>query len=354
MKNNQINLFTKSSTSANDLSEMDLKIKLLKNSLEQEALNAQDTEPPFHKRSQDNQDPPNDHEEEKRKKQRKDVGQSSSRSSRRNKSPVKSGSANTKRKMTWFDLLLKSDINQNENHILRPSTVDVAKKLKALIQKNELTIADLEEAKWNSNEDDVSKPRMFERHMSKNTKPRPTFYNNDFYYLVSLSTEEKYTTSITKHYIARYYQQDSRIDFFKVQMSNRSEGKVYSDLRIKSVVRIVVKKKWGYGFLTTIVVRRSDDNAYEFIYADLSRLSLYDVKDISGKNLIDMVTKNKLGKGNKRLKGRDWTDDDVVKSNEMVKKIDQTLKRKEHLIRVEEYVGGRPKTFNPCTFVKPM
>ncbi|GJW22237.1 hypothetical protein Tco_0032859, partial [Tanacetum coccineum] len=66
-----------------------------------------------------------------------------------------------------------------------------------------------------------------------------------------------------------------------------------------------------------------------------------------------MVTKNKLGKGNKRLKGRDWTDDDVVKSNEMVKKIDQTLKRKEHLIRVEEYVGGRPKTFNPCTFVKP-
>ncbi|GKA34411.1 hypothetical protein Tco_0720840 [Tanacetum coccineum] len=32
-------------------------------------------------------------------------------------------------------------------------------------------------------------------------------------------------------------------------------------------------------------------------------------------NLIDMVIKNKLGKGNKRLKGRDWTNIDVMKSN---------------------------------------
>ncbi|GJX16169.1 hypothetical protein Tco_0217001 [Tanacetum coccineum] len=71
-------------------------------------------------------------------------------------------------------------------------------------------------------------------------------------------------------------------------------------------------------------------------------------------NLIDMVTKNKLGKDNKRLKGRDWTDNDVMKSNEMVKKIDQTLKRREQLKRLEEYVRGRPKTINPCTFVRPM
>ncbi|GKC06566.1 hypothetical protein Tco_0998176 [Tanacetum coccineum] len=239
--------------------------------------------------------------------------------------------------------------------------------------------------------------------MSKNTKPRPSFYNNNFYYLVSLSTEEKYTTSLTKHYAARYYIQgiedmisdkwckethcyhfealngihhweDSIIDFFKVEMSNRSEGKVYSDLRIKTVVRIMVKKKWGYGFLTSIVVRRSDDKEYEFNYADLPRLGLNDVEDMVEDiqlvveifqqtlnltkpmmffeeidqnipftmsetykgvvylnqhniksfmkfsevkkfcdgtlmkirdNLIDMVNTNKLGKGNKRLKGKD-------------------------------------------------
>ncbi|GJW24362.1 hypothetical protein Tco_0038173 [Tanacetum coccineum] len=60
-----------------------------------------------------------------------------------------------------------------------------------------------------------------------------------------------------------------------------------------------------------------------------------------------MLTKNKLGKGNKRLKGRDWTDDDVMKSNKMVRKIDQTLKHREHIRRLEEYVRGRPKTVNP-------
>ncbi|GJY92300.1 hypothetical protein Tco_0508082 [Tanacetum coccineum] len=226
--------------------------------------------------------------------------------------PKKSRSTNAKRRKTWLDLLLKSDIDQNKNHILGPSTVAIAKKIKAIIQKDELTIVDLEvlsEDKWKSDEDDVSKPRSFERHMSKNTKPHPSFYSNDFYYLVCLSMEEKYTTYITKHYAARYYKQvikdmisdiwckethryifealngihhweDNKIDFFKEEMTNRSEGKIYSDLRIKSVVRIVVKKKWGYGFLTSIVVRRSDDNEYEFSYADLPRLSLNDVKDM--------------------------------------------------------------------------
>ncbi|GKA58095.1 hypothetical protein Tco_0757283 [Tanacetum coccineum] len=40
-------------------------------------------------------------------------------------------------------------------------------------------------------------------------------------------------------------------------------------------------------------------------------------------NLIDMLSKNKLGSGNKRLTGRDWTDYDVKSSKEMLKKIDE-------------------------------
>ncbi|GJY48380.1 hypothetical protein Tco_0438336 [Tanacetum coccineum] len=63
MKTKQINLFTQSSTSTDGLSEMDLK-------------------------SHDNQDPPNNREGENKKKRQKDVGEPSSRSSRRNKSPV--------------------------------------------------------------------------------------------------------------------------------------------------------------------------------------------------------------------------------------------------------------------------
>ncbi|GJS88758.1 hypothetical protein Tco_0771394 [Tanacetum coccineum] len=276
--------------------------------------------------------------------------------------------------------------------------------------------------------------------MLKSTKPHPCFFNNDYTYLVDLSTKEKYTTSITKHYTARYYKdgiedmipkrcskevrryhfealngiyhwEENRIDFFKAGMSAITEGNVFSDLRIKSIVRIDIKKKWGYGFLTSIVVRRSDDKEYEFSYADLLRLSVNDVeymyllqvqdklhhlllefvKDFNnallmfirrtviknrvediqlglesyqrtlnltkptmffeginqrtpftmttmhkGENLIDMVSKNNLGSSNKMLKGRDWTDYDVKSSREMQKKIDEILRHREQLMRLEE------------------
>ncbi|GKB09106.1 hypothetical protein Tco_0837418 [Tanacetum coccineum] len=225
MQNNQFSLFTKSSTSVDDLSDMDLKSKLLNRTHEnkthlknqklydsillvQEALDAQEAEPSFLKRSHDHQDSPNNHEGEKKKKKQKDIGWFTKNS----------GSTNAIRRTTWFDLLLKSNIDQNKDHILRPSTVAIAKKLKEIIQKVKLTIADLEgagleklklhykndveleyhvnqlkavvlsEAQWNSDEGDVSKPRSFERHMSKSSKPHPSFYNNDFYYLVYLST----------------------------------------------------------------------------------------------------------------------------------------------------------------------
>ncbi|GJY14706.1 hypothetical protein Tco_0385128 [Tanacetum coccineum] len=56
--------------------------------------------------------------------------------------------------------------------------------------------------------------------------------------------------------------------------------KVYLDKMIIFVVRVVVKKKWGYGFLTSIMVRRSDEREYEFSYADLPRLSLKDIEDM--------------------------------------------------------------------------
>nr|GEX48326.1 hypothetical protein [Tanacetum cinerariifolium] len=224
----------------------------------------------------------------------------------------KSGLA--KRSTTWFDLFLKSDIDLDKNCILGPSIVAIAKNFKELIQKDELLIAYLEGArleglKWNSDEGDVSKPRSSKRHMSKSTKPHPCFYNNDYTYLVHHNIEEKYTTSITKHYDARYYKEgiedripirwskevlryhfkalngihhweENIIDFFKAGMSDVTKGNVFSDLRIKSVVHIDVKNKRVYGFLTLIVVRRSNDKEHEFSYADLPRLSVNDVEDM--------------------------------------------------------------------------
>ncbi|GJW72850.1 hypothetical protein Tco_0132220, partial [Tanacetum coccineum] len=112
MRTNQIKLFTQSSTSTNDLSEMDLKLKLLNQIhlnksndthtthqqlydtlyesiiLDQDALDAQAAQSSLYKRSHDNQDPSNNHEGENKKKHQKDVGKPSSISSRRNRSTV--------------------------------------------------------------------------------------------------------------------------------------------------------------------------------------------------------------------------------------------------------------------------
>ncbi|GJU36737.1 hypothetical protein Tco_1185091 [Tanacetum coccineum] len=63
-------------------------------------------------------------------------------------------------------------------------------------------------------------------------------------------------------------------------MGYMSSRKVYSNKRIRTIVRVNVKKKWGYGFLTSIVVKRSDNKEYEFSYVDLPTLSLNDVEDM--------------------------------------------------------------------------
>ncbi|GJV69570.1 hypothetical protein Tco_1485079 [Tanacetum coccineum] len=103
-------------------------------SLDETLLDVQDTEPILRKRPHDDQDIPNDREGEKRKKRRKDAGESSSRASKKDKAPMSN----------WFDIFLKSNIDQDEDCILGLSTIAVAKKIIELIKKDELTIADLE------------------------------------------------------------------------------------------------------------------------------------------------------------------------------------------------------------------
>ncbi|GJR76160.1 hypothetical protein Tco_0088525 [Tanacetum coccineum] len=102
MQNNQIRIFTKPSIFIDDLSDMDLKLKLLNrihknksrptnkkhyDTLYDFILLDQEAEPSFHKRAHDYQDPPTDREGEKRKKRRKVAGQSS-KFSRKDKDPM--------------------------------------------------------------------------------------------------------------------------------------------------------------------------------------------------------------------------------------------------------------------------
>ncbi|GJS61415.1 hypothetical protein Tco_0656199 [Tanacetum coccineum] len=342
-----ISLFTKPSTSTDDLSGMDLKLKLmhkihecksnttnltnqklydtLYESICLDTLNAQEDEPSFHKRSHNNQDPLNNREGENRKKKTKDVGEPSSRPSRRNKSPVCSFAQDRD--------ILPYTLDQEDEYIrtrLNPEWYTKSgptgfEKLKQQYQNNvkleyhvdQLKAVVLSEAKWNSDEDDVSKPRF---------------------------TKEKYITSITKHYAARYYIQgiedmisdrwckethryhfealngihhweDSKIDFFQAE-------KMRKPYRRESLLKFKYQ------------IRRSNDKEYELSYADLPRLNLNDVEDMYLLQVQDKLhhlllefVKDfndafLLGKGNRRLKGKDWTDNDVIKSNEMVKKID--------------------------------
>ncbi|GJU26494.1 hypothetical protein Tco_1165115 [Tanacetum coccineum] len=252
--------------------------------LDQDALDAQAAQSSFHKRSHDNQDTPNNQW-----------------------FPKKLGLA--KRRKTWSDLFLKSDIDKDENHILGPSTLAYNNDVELEYHVSQLKAAVLSETQWNSDEGDVFKPRSFKRHVLKFTKPHPCFYDNDYTYIMDLNLEDKYTNSITKHYAVRYYKEgiedriperwskevrrypfealngihhweENRTDFFKAGMSVVTKGNVFSDLRIKLVVHINVKKKWGYGFLTLILVRRSNDKEYEFSYADLPRLNVNDVEDM--------------------------------------------------------------------------
>ncbi|GJR76159.1 hypothetical protein Tco_0088524 [Tanacetum coccineum] len=215
--------------------------------------------------------------------------------------------------------------------------------------------------------------------MSKSSKPHPSFYNNDFHYLAYLSTEEKYTTSLTKHYAARYYIQgiedmvsykwskdvhhyqiealngihhwkDTRQDFFKAEINNRTLGSVYSDKDRNSLQfgsratnrSLPYKTKLYFDGIDEKIPYTMTGTEKRVVYLNkYNRRSLMKLNEVYKlcdgtlmkiqENLIEMITKNKLGQGNETLRGRDWNYKDVKRSKEMVDKIDQVMKHREML-----------------------
>ncbi|GKA02389.1 Myb domain protein 62 [Tanacetum coccineum] len=192
-----------------------------------------------------------------------------------------------------------------------------------------------------------------------------------------------------------HHWEDKRKYFYKAEMGNRSPHKVYSNKRIITVTSVNVKSKWGYGFLTSIVVKRIDGKEYEFNEADLSRLIViknqiedtqlgmesyectmnftkgtfytagidlkipyttirpdkgvmylnkHNVKSLMlheevykfcdgtlmkvRDHLKKLLNENRLGCGNKNLKGIDWTVKDIKRSEAMLEKIEKTFKHR--------------------------
>ncbi|GJS79844.1 hypothetical protein Tco_0729725 [Tanacetum coccineum] len=75
-----------------------------------------------------------------------------------------------------------------------------------------------------------------------------------------------------------HHWEDACKDFFKAEMGNMSIHKVYSNKKIIPVTNVKVKRKWGYGFLMSIKVKRMDGKEYEFSNADFPRLRGIDHK----------------------------------------------------------------------------
>ncbi|GJY72722.1 P-loop containing nucleoside triphosphate hydrolase, partial [Tanacetum coccineum] len=233
------------------------------------------------------QDPPNDCEGEKRKKRIKDAKEPSSRSSKKDKAPMRSKSGSTdvaKIKSNSFDMLLKSNIDQNEDCIRGLSTVAVAKKIKELIKKDVLTIADLEGI-----ED------MIPDRWSKKIHP---------YQIDALN--------------GIHHWDDARKDFFKAEIDLPRLS--LNDFKDMYLLKVQGKRH-----------HLKLDFKMDFINA----LLLYIRRFVIKKNKVKDI----------QLGSREFYEDGEREQNGSWKQ-----ERKEHLRRLEEYVGGRSKTFDPCTF----
>nr|GEU63817.1 retrotransposon protein, putative, Ty1-copia subclass [Tanacetum cinerariifolium] len=368
MQNNQINLFTKTSTFVDDLSDMDLKLRLLNRIQEnkthptnqilydilydsillgQEARDAQEAEPSFHERTHDHQDPPLIVRGRKgRKDERIFI---CSRMSNARWFTKKSGSANAIRRTTWFDFLLKSNIDQNKDHIIGPSTVAIAKKLKEIIQKDELTIADLEavlfKSQWNN--DEVRRSDKHKYTLSYEDLPRLNLNDIEDMYLLKvqdkmyrlLSDDEKDFNNTLLLFIRRTIiknrVKDLQLGVESYQwILNLTKPKIYFDEIDEKIPYTMTRTKKGVVYLNKYN-RRSLmklNEIHKFCEGTLMKIQ---------ENLVYMINKNKLGRGNERMRGCNWNGKDVKRSKGMVDKIDQVMKRRDQLQRLEEYVGGR-------------
>ncbi|GJW23440.1 hypothetical protein Tco_0034062 [Tanacetum coccineum] len=268
--------------------------------------------------------------------------------------------------------------DKDEDCILALSTVIVAKKIKELIKKDKMTIADLEGVVLEMLKSRYKNDVELEYHVDKIKAAM----------LEEVYMEKKYTSSLAKHYAARYY----------------IEG-----------IKDMISDRWSKEVQLYYVDALNDNKEYEFSYADLSRLNLNDIEDmyllkVQGKIHHLKIEDTQLGvesyqrtlnltkpkfyisrikhkisytmtgteKGvvylNKyhvkslmlheevhkfcdgtlmKLKGRERTKNDIKRSKAMPKATEKTLKHREQLRTLEEYVGGTSKAIDIRSFVRP-
>ncbi|GKC54721.1 hypothetical protein Tco_1077466 [Tanacetum coccineum] len=122
------------------------------------------------------------------------------------------------------------------------------------------------------------KPLLLIRdHRGHKVIPKDFFINYDLEYLKGGDLSRRYSTSVTKTKAATY---DIKWieDLFAANMSSSKD--VYSRKRIIVVTRLTIMKKYDYGHMEEIEVRRDDQKLYKFREGDFPLLRLQDIKDM--------------------------------------------------------------------------
>ncbi|GJS19879.1 hypothetical protein Tco_0448511 [Tanacetum coccineum] len=175
---------------------------------------------------------------------------------------------------------------------------------------------------------DLSKPLPLITRGKRQKVPFEFFINNDLKYLQGGISTMTYTTSTTKTKAAQYdlpgiedmvpniwspvkvaydkyalwgisHWREQRKSFYAFARGMQSRGDVYSTKRILAVTHVSVMRKYGYGYLEEIVVRRADNVLYRFKEGDFPRLRINDIED-----MLLLVVQNRLN----NLSGDDVAD----------------------------------------------
>ncbi|GJU96343.1 hypothetical protein Tco_1321099 [Tanacetum coccineum] len=211
---------------------------------------------------------------------------------------------------------------------------------------------------------DMSNPPPLQDKEGRLVIPVEFFFNNNLEYLIAGNKERTYSSSITKAPTAR------------ARINTVSKYKVFSTMRILSVVSVQVEKKHDYGYLKEFVVRRADQNLYKFkegvalrmftqelytpnydpqgvIYEDKKkRKRLMRVDELHKfsdgtlqfvhKTLLHRLKNFRLGYNrNSDMPRREWTEKDQKHTRYVLRKIDDQLLRRRIMRSLEVLVGGR-------------
>ncbi|GKA01814.1 hypothetical protein Tco_0674479 [Tanacetum coccineum] len=120
---------------------------------------------------------------------------------------------------------------------------------------------------------DLRKPLpLIQDHRGRQIIPKDYFINKDLEYLKGGDLSRRYSTSVTKTKAATY----------ELKWIKDLVPELWSPVqrRIIAVTRLKIMKKYDYGHLEKIEVRRDDQKLYTFKEGDFKRLRLQDIEDM--------------------------------------------------------------------------